>query len=62
MTMEYVRRRYNVPAMRGIEIEYAGVPGRITSASHYIRAKLSNGERIRAHPLDPKLRYVVGSE
>ena len=50
MTMEWVRRNYGVPAKRGGRVLFSGLPGRILSATHYLRVRLDTGERVILHP------------
>ncbi|AXA95439.1 hypothetical protein [Microbacterium sp. PM5] len=59
MTLEYVRRYYGVPAIRGRRVTYMGRPGRITSADHRIRVRFDGDEFSSIiHPTEEGLVYL----
>lgn len=54
MSMEYVRKMYGVPAMRGGRICFHGMGGdkygTILSASQHLRVRMDDGSRLIFHP------------
>jgi len=58
MSLEYIRKYYNVPAKRGRTVRYRGKSGHITkSIGPYLRVLLNGEKRSRIfHPCD--LEYV----
>lgn len=60
MSMQYVRRHYNVPAARGRKVTYDGKPGHITSADHRLRVRF-DGDRFSSiiHPTEDGLVYLA---
>jgi hypothetical protein len=64
MSMEYVRKTYNVPAKRGGKIRYwwlgSWYYGTITSATNYIRVRMDGEKtrRVNIHPTDINLQYL----
>lgn len=57
--MEYIRRKYNVPAKRGGFVRVRGALGHITSCrGQYIWIKLFNEIAPKKyHPQDPDIEY-----
>lgn len=69
MSMDYVRRAYNVPAKRGMRVRIKAYGewcnGTITSATHHVRVKPDPWPRVRLnfHPTDTDhLRYPNQSQ
>jgi len=66
--MEYIRRKYGVPAKRGAEVLYLPptgrelIEGRITSAKNgYIRIRFKGDQKTHPAPFHPvwNLQYVT---
>ena len=65
MTMEYIRKTYEVPkhhVKRGAAIKYFASgewqTGHILSADHRLWVRLEHGGRVCIHPEDPNLKYL----
>lgn len=48
--MKWVRDHYDVPAKRGGRIRFEGRLGTIASATHYLRVRMDDGQRVLLHP------------
>lgn len=50
MSLEYIRRTYNVPAKRGATVKFQGKPGVIASSNgKYLRVRFG-GKLLTIHP------------
>ena len=64
MSMEYIRKTYDVPAKRGVKIKYTGgikpIFGKIVGSTHaYIRVKMEETQKIiKFHPTW-KIEYLI---
>lgn len=63
MSMDYIRKTYNVPAKRGGRVEYTGrgdvQHGTITGAGgQYVRVRLDGRRRAENFHPDWKMRYL----
>ena len=51
MSMEYIRKAYQVPAFRGQKVSFRGQEGQIIgSRNAYLRVRLASGRVVTLHP------------
>jgi len=65
MSLDFIRRTYNVPAKRGGRVEYTETNGQkfkgtIRSADHRLCIRYDGlRHNVRIHPTDPALKYLT---